>query len=210
MPQQQGAAARRARPRCFKVTLDREVTCPWARRSARASRSGNGFIVKGCDFGYNRSRGILIKASRGQVIGNKITHGWMAAVLVAPEYLVVRVGQFQRRGDCRERDHGCRRAAIEIIAPGGNGKPLPAGAHRNMSIVGNTIDRFGLAQYLRHLDGWPRDSRQPAHAQAAGTGSSGRPAVGIPGRRLPPRRLSLRCARGPRCSRPGRKDHLRC
>ncbi len=34
---------------------------------------------------------------------------------------------------------GCRRPAIEVIAPGGNGKPLPSGAHRNIVISGNTI-----------------------------------------------------------------------
>ena len=49
-------------------------------------RVRNGFLVKDCDFGHNRSRGILIKASRGQVVGNRISHGWMAAVLVAPEF----------------------------------------------------------------------------------------------------------------------------
>lgn len=35
-------------------------------------RTGNGFVVKDCDFGHNRSRGILIKASKGEVTGNRI------------------------------------------------------------------------------------------------------------------------------------------
>ena len=103
------------------------------------NRSGNGFIVKGCDFGYNRSRGILIKASRGQVVGNKITHGWMAAVLVAPEYWWSESASSSDVVIAGNVVAGCRRAAIEIIAPGGDGKPLPAGAHRNLSIVGNTV-----------------------------------------------------------------------
>ena len=125
--------------RCFKVTLDREVTLPMGSAICSGNRSGNGFIVKGCDFGYNRSRGILIQASRGQVVGNKITHGWMAAVLVAPEYWWSEAASSSNVVVAGNDIDGCRRAAIEIIAPGGNGKPLPAGAHRNLSIVGNTI-----------------------------------------------------------------------
>jgi hypothetical protein len=125
--------------RGFTVTLDREVTLPVGSAICSGNRSGNGFIVKDCDFGYNRSRGILIKASRGQVVGNKITHGWMAAVLVAPEYWWSESASSSEVLIAGNVVAGCRRAAIEIIAPGGDGKPLPAGAHRNLSIVGNTI-----------------------------------------------------------------------
>jgi hypothetical protein len=100
---------------------------------------GNGFVVKDCDFGYNRSRGILIKASRGQVTGNKIVHGWMAAVLVSPEYWWSEAASSSDVVISGNIISGCRRAAIEIVAPGGDGQPLPAGAHHNISIVGNTI-----------------------------------------------------------------------
>ena len=95
--------------------------------------------MKGCDFGYNRSRGILIKASRGEVSGNTISHGWMAAVLVTPEFWWF---ESASSSDVVIRDNkitGCRRPAVEIIAPGGNGKPLPGGAHRNISILDNTF-----------------------------------------------------------------------
>ena len=124
---------------CYKVTLDRPVDLPEGSAMCSGNRVGNGFVVKDCDFGYNRSRGILIKASRGEVTGNKIAHGWMAAVLVAPEYWW---GESASSSDVVISGNvitGCRRAAIEIIAPGGDGRPLPAGAHRNISIVGNTI-----------------------------------------------------------------------
>ena len=66
----------------YTVTLDRPVTLPFGSQISAANRTGNGFLVQGCDFGFNRSRGILIKASRGKVLGNKITHGWMAGILV--------------------------------------------------------------------------------------------------------------------------------
>jgi hypothetical protein len=123
----------------FKVTLDREVSLPVGSAICSGNRSGNDFLVKGCDFGYNRSRGILIKASRGQVVGNKITHGWMAAVLVSPEYWWSESASSSDVVVAGNVIDGCRRAAIEIVAPGGNDQPLAAGAHRNLSIVGNTI-----------------------------------------------------------------------
>jgi hypothetical protein len=124
---------------CYKVTLDRPVELPRGSAVCSGNRVGNGFVVKDCDFGYNRSRGILIKASRGQVIGNKIAHGWMAAVLVSPEYWWSEAASSSDVVISGNVISGCRRAAIEIVAPGGDGHPLPAGAHRNISIVGNTI-----------------------------------------------------------------------
>ena len=123
----------------YKLTLDRAMELPTGTMVCAANRMGNGFLVKGCDFGFNRSRGILIKASHGQVIGNKITHGWMAAVLVSPEYWWSESGS---SCDVTVRDNeivGCRLPAIEIVAPGGNGKPLPSGTHRNIAVLDNTL-----------------------------------------------------------------------
>jgi len=123
----------------FKLTLDRAVPLAMGSAVCSGRRVGNGFLVKDCDFGDNRSRAILIKASRGQVIGNTISHGWMAAVLVSPEFWWF---ESASSSDVEIRDNrivGCRRPALEIVAPGGNGKPLPAGAHRNIVIAGNSI-----------------------------------------------------------------------
>jgi len=124
---------------CYQVTLDRPVELPRGSAICSGNRVGNGFVVKDCDFGYNRSRGILIKASRGEVSGNKITHGWMAAVLVSPEYWWGEAASSSDLVIAGNVITGCRRAAIEVVAPGGNGQPLPAGAHRNISIRSNTI-----------------------------------------------------------------------
>jgi hypothetical protein len=123
----------------YKITLDRDVPLPMGSAVCSGRRVGNGFAVKGCDFGYNRSRGILIKASHGEVTGNHITHGWMAAVLIAPEFWWFEAAS---SSDVTVQDNvitGCRRPAIEIIAPGGDGKPLACGAHRDLRILKNTI-----------------------------------------------------------------------
>ena len=123
----------------YIVTLDRAVSLPMGSAVCSGNHVGNGFAVKDCDFGFNRSRGILIKASKGEVTGNKITDGWMAAVLVAPEFWWF---ESASSSDVLIQNNvitGCRRAAIDILAEGGNGKPLPSGAHRDISIIGNTI-----------------------------------------------------------------------
>jgi hypothetical protein len=125
--------------RFFKITLARPVPLPMGSAVCSGRRVGNGFIVKGCDFGYNRSRGILIKASHGEVSGNTITHGWMAAVLIAPEFWWFEAAS---SSDVVIKDNvivGCRRPAIEVLAQGGNNRPLPSGAHHDLQISGNTI-----------------------------------------------------------------------
>ena len=55
----------------YSLVLDREINPPPGSAVCAASRIGNGFLVKNCDFGDNRSRGILIKASHGEVAGNR-------------------------------------------------------------------------------------------------------------------------------------------
>lgn len=138
----------------YRVSLDRAVPLPMGSAVCSGNRVGNGFVVKGCDFGYNRSRGILIKASRGEVSDNTITHGWMAAVLVAPEFWWFESASSSDVVIRGNKIVGCRRSAIEVIAPGGNGKPLPAGAHRNISIVGNTIVQSAWPNiYVTSVDG---------------------------------------------------------
>ncbi len=126
--------------RVFKLTLDRAVPLPMGSGVCSGNRVGNGCLVKDCDFGYNRSRGIIIKASHARVIGNTLAHDWMTAVLVAPEF------PWWHEAACGSdvlvegnKIVGCRGAAIEVVAQGGNGKPLPSGAHRNITISRNTI-----------------------------------------------------------------------
>jgi len=123
----------------FKISLDRPVELPMGSAICSSRNVGNGFLVKDCDFGYNRSRGILIKASQGQVIDNTISHTWMAAVLVSPEYSWLEAACSSDVVVRGNKIIGCRRPAIDIAAPGGNGKPLPSGAHRNISITDNSF-----------------------------------------------------------------------
>ena len=123
----------------YNVTLDREVDLPDGSAVCCPLRVGSGFAVKDCDFGHNRSRGILIKASRGEVTGNRIINSMMAAVLVSPEYWWMEGGI---SSDVVVRDNlieGCLQTPIQILARGADRKNLPLGARRNISIVNNRI-----------------------------------------------------------------------
>jgi len=123
----------------YTVTLDRAVSLPLGSQISAANRIGNGFLVEGCDFGYNRSRGILIKAGHGKILGNNITHGWMAGILVSPEYWWNESGTSSDLVIRANTIRGCHKTAIEVVAPGGDGKPLPCGAHHNIAITDNVI-----------------------------------------------------------------------
>jgi hypothetical protein len=129
-----------AKARFFKITLDRPVALSIGSGMCASGRVGGGCVVKNCDFGYNRSRGIIIKASHARVIGNKITHGWMTGVLSSPEFFWWLEAGFP--------DHiliegntiiGCHGTGIDVTAPGGDGKPLAPGALTDVIIRGNTI-----------------------------------------------------------------------
>ncbi len=137
----QGAKEGLARPDtdAWTLTLDRAVSLPMGSVVCSTRHTGNGFLVKDCDFGYNRSRGILIKGSNGQVVGNRLTGCWMAAVLVAPEWWWLESGSSSDLVIADNRIADCREPAIEVIARGGNGAVAPSGAHRNIVIRNNTV-----------------------------------------------------------------------
>lgn len=124
----------------YRLTLDRDVNLPEGSAVCSANRIGNGFVVKNCDFGDNRSRGILIKASHGEVTDNRITKSRMSAVLISPEFEWLEAGCSSDVIVKGNVIHGCGQTPIRILADGGNGKPLPAGAHCNISVLNNRFE----------------------------------------------------------------------
>jgi parallel beta-helix repeat protein len=132
-------SARGALTRAFTVVLDREVEITRGGVICSANRIGNSFAVKNCDFGFNRSRGILIKASHGEVSGNRIQGAEMSAILVAPEYWWLEAGSSSDLKITENTITDCQGIPICIEATAGNGDIAPAGAHQRLSILGNTI-----------------------------------------------------------------------
>jgi len=123
--------------RVHTLVLDREIDLPPGSALCASSRIGNGFSVRNCDFGDNRSRGILIKASQGEVTGNRVHRSRMAAVLISPEFHWMEAGCSSDVAVTDNVFEGIGQTPVRILATGGNGKPLLAGAHRNITVSGN-------------------------------------------------------------------------
>jgi parallel beta-helix repeat protein len=134
--------------RAFAVILDREVAMPRGSLIGSANRVGNGFAVKNCVFGWNRSRGILVKGSHGEVSGNRIENSWMSAILVAPEYWWLEAGSSRDLVISNNTITGCKHISIRVEAAGGDGEFAPAGAHQNVKIIGNTISQSAMPGIL--------------------------------------------------------------
>jgi parallel beta-helix repeat protein len=132
-------SAQGALNQAYNITLDREVSLPRGSVICSANRIGNGFLVKDCDFGFNRSRGILIKASHGEVSGNHIEGSEMSAILVTPEYWWLEAGSSSDVKITGNIIHACNGIPICVEATGGDGTIAPAGAHRDITITGNKI-----------------------------------------------------------------------
>lgn len=132
----------------FTVTLDREVTLVRGSVLCAANRVGNGFAVRDCDFGFNRSRGILIKASHGEITGNRLEGNRMSAILVSPEYWWLEAGSSSELVITNNTINSCGGVPIRIEATGGNGQVAPAGAHRNLTVTGNTVSGCAMPGIL--------------------------------------------------------------
>ena len=128
----------------YTITLERPADLARGSVCCSTRRTGNGFRVEGCDFGFNRSRGILMKASDGTITDNRITGTWGAAIQVQPEVWWLESGSSNHLKIERNVITDCRTVGIEVTAVGGNRAVAPSGAHNDVAIVGNTIVGGGL------------------------------------------------------------------
>ena len=125
--------------KALSITLDREVNLPMGSVIASMNRMGNGFLVQDSDFGMNRSRGVLVKASNGKIIDNRMTGNWGHGIQIAPEWWWLESGSsndVEMRGNIIK---DCRDIAIKIEARAGNGQRAPAGAHNRITLTNNSI-----------------------------------------------------------------------
>ena len=131
-------------PDGYMVTLDRPVELAAGAVIASAGRRGDGFLVQGCTFGENRSRGILIKASRGKVVGNTLFGTRGEAIKVAPEWQWLEAGDSDEVTIANNIIRDCGSIAIAVYASSSTGALAPAGAHRDIAITGNTFQSCPL------------------------------------------------------------------
>lgn len=123
----------------YEVLIDRAVELARGSIIASANRIGNGFKVTGCDFGFNRSRGILIKASGGEVFNNLLVGCVEEAIKVAPEFWWLEAGSSNDVRIIGNTIQHCEGMGIAVYALAGAGGLAPAGAHNNIVIEGNKL-----------------------------------------------------------------------
>lgn len=123
----------------YEIVIDRPVDLVQGSIIASANRIGNGFKVTGCDFGFNRSRGILIKASHGEVSGNTLEGCVEEAIKVAPEYWWLEAGSSNDVRITGNTIRNCQGMGIAVYAQSGSGGLAPAGAHNDILIQNNKI-----------------------------------------------------------------------
>lgn len=123
----------------WQVELDRRESVPPGSLICSAGRIGNGFSIRDCRLGFNRSRGILVKAGHGEISGNLIEGSVMTGILVSPEYWWLEAGLADDLviADNRITDGGGM--GIAVVAEGGDRALAPAGAFRGLRVIGNTV-----------------------------------------------------------------------
>jgi hypothetical protein len=132
----------------FRITLDRTVDLPRGSVICSTSRTGNGFTVRDCHFGFNRSRGILVKASNGVIEGNTLVGNVMTAIMVAPEWWWLESGSSDNVRIVNNTIRDCGDVAIAIYAFGGSPTIAPAGVHNHILVSGNSITGCPLPNVL--------------------------------------------------------------
>ena len=131
-----------------EVVIDRAIPLPRGSVIAAANRMGNGFRVEGCHFGFNRSRGILIKASHGQVLDNQLEGCCMEAIKVAPEYWWLEAGSSRDVRITGNQIRHCLGDGIAVYARAAAGDVAYAGAHKDIVIQNNVLSD------VRGIDIW--------------------------------------------------------
>jgi hypothetical protein len=130
----------RAMQDAWRVTLDASVgDTPPGSLIASADSIGDGFVIRDCFLGHNRSRGILVKAGRGEITGNTLAGVIMPAILIAPEYVWLEAGMADDLVISGNTLRDLRGPGIVVTALGGDNSLAPAGAFRNLTIRDNTI-----------------------------------------------------------------------
>ncbi len=122
-----------------EIEIDRAVDLPMGSVIGAIDRMGNNFKVTGCTFGFNRSRGIVIRASDGIVRGNTLEGVVMTAIMVAPEYFWLGSGTGNNVTVTGNTIRNCLKEGIAVYSTVGKGGIAPAGAHNNIVITDNSI-----------------------------------------------------------------------
>lgn len=123
----------------WRVELDRVESVPPGTLICSADRIGNGFSIRNCHVGFNRSRGILVKAGHGEISDNVIEGSVMTGILISPEYWWLEAGLADDLIIANNRIEQGSGMGIAVVAEGGDHPLAPAGAFRSLRVIGNII-----------------------------------------------------------------------
>ena len=125
--------------RVYEVTIDRDIDLPRGSVIISNRRQGNGFVIRDSDFGPNRARGLLIKASDGIIENNRIGGVEGNPVMIAPEVQWLEGGI---SSDLKIIGNKMKANGGGVLIAGNNmmNNPLPFGAHRNIVLEHNTVE----------------------------------------------------------------------
>lgn len=128
----------------YQVELDRAVSMESGSLIAAINRRGDGFTVAECDFGHVRSRGIIAKASHGEIRDNKLTNCRAESIKLAAERFWLESGSASNVRIVRNTISDCGSVAIAVYAKGAARGFASGSAHRQITISDNRIVRSPL------------------------------------------------------------------
>jgi hypothetical protein len=137
----------------LELTLDREAGAPAGAKASNPRRDGAGYVIRNCQLGNTRSRGILVKGDHGLIEDCIITGCGMSAISIGPEYYW-READYSRhvtvRGNTLRNNvlNGSGAGAVFVHGDGAIG-------NADITITGNFFDRtYGQnAVYVEDTDG---------------------------------------------------------
>ena len=123
----------------YEVVLDRPVDLEMGSVIGSRDRVGSGFQIIDCVMEYNRSRGVIVKASDGEIRGNRFAGNWGEAILVSPNFWWLESGSSENLLIQDNTITDPIGIPIGVYAFSPRGEPLPPGALRHITIRDNVI-----------------------------------------------------------------------
>lgn len=124
----------------FVVTLDAPAPAEPGTLLCNAKAIGNGFTIRNCRLGRNRSRGIIVKAGYGEITGNHIEGASMTGILVSPEYWWMEGGMADNLVIADNLVTGGSGMGIAVVSDGAEGTLSPAGVFRRITVRNNRVE----------------------------------------------------------------------
>ena len=127
--------------RALTLVLDRDMDVSVGYLVANRRHTGDGFRVKGCHFGRNRARGLILQASDGVVEDNFIDHPFDLGMKISMSHLWLEgtCGSNVRVARNRIEKDGTGTGIYVGGTTGKKGGTVPADSHRNLVFEDNEI-----------------------------------------------------------------------